>query len=200
MATNHISTSSFGGSSALMLGRIDLGVDHQSLVLQTRALDNLAFNPESQQALNAEAIDAVQTKFHAGKLVTLQEVTLIGTALREQIVVGLDPHGAPLEPPATQPETIDDDAPRIELSQVSVPAQPTLPSTTVASNPSSIFTDNQLINSWVIRHERTPPLSMPGDPELGLNDSQTRAVAMALGQNLSLIQGVRLSLRRRERC
>ena len=56
---------------------------------------------------------------------------------------------------------------------------------------SNVFTENQLINSWVQRHLRSPPLEMEGDPVLGLNEAQTRAVALALDNRLSLIQGVR---------
>ena len=40
---------------------------------------------------------------------------------------------------------------------------------------------------------RDDPMILPGDPELGLNASQTKAVAMAMGEKLSLIQGVSFS-------
>ena len=73
------------------------------------------------------------------------------------------------------------------------------PSSTIEEPPllprpieSDLFRDNQLIHSWMERYRRDDPLVLPGDPDLGLNASQTKAIAMALGDRLSLIQGVRL--------
>lgn len=57
-------------------------------------------------------------------------------------------------------------------------------------HPSPLLRQNQLINSWILRYQREDPIVLPGDPELGLNGSQTRAIAMALGEKMSLIQGV----------
>ncbi|BGP44197.1 hypothetical protein JCM10450v2_000006 [Rhodotorula kratochvilovae] len=54
---------------------------------------------------------------------------------------------------------------------------------------SDLLRGNQLINSWIERYQRDDPLELPGDPDLGLNASQTKAIAMALGEKLSLIQG-----------
>ncbi|WWC70009.1 uncharacterized protein I206_103953 [Kwoniella pini CBS 10737] len=53
-----------------------------------------------------------------------------------------------------------------------------------------ILAKNQLIQSWIERH-RGPgtPVKVEGDPHLGLNESQTRAIAMMLGERLSLVQG-----------
>lgn len=58
---------------------------------------------------------------------------------------------------------------------------------------SNLFTDNQLIRSWAVRHSTTPPLmTMPGDPPLGtLNPIQVKAIALALQHRMTLIQGVR---------
>ncbi|BEI82979.1 hypothetical protein CcaverHIS002_0308470 [Cutaneotrichosporon cavernicola] len=56
----------------------------------------------------------------------------------------------------------------------------------------SVEDDNKLIDSWTRRY-RTPagvkPLVVEGDPEIPLNDSQTRAIAMMLSERLSLVQG-----------
>lgn len=48
---------------------------------------------------------------------------------------------------------------------------------------------DQRVRSWCERYMRPDPLRIDGDPELGLNDAQTRAVAMMLGRALSLVQG-----------
>jgi hypothetical protein len=51
---------------------------------------------------------------------------------------------------------------------------------------------NQLVRSWVERYRRRDPLHLNGDPDLGLNNSQLRAVAASVGERVSVIQGVRL--------
>lgn len=53
------------------------------------------------------------------------------------------------------------------------------------------FKDDMRIQSWAQRHARTNPITMDGDPVLeGLNATQIRAVAMMIGERISLIQGV----------
>lgn len=115
--------------------------------------------------------------------------------MRELLVPSLDLR-APTKPlnleayedndsPTTQSSHLHTDVVEIDIANSTTATQ------TTASNPSSMFLDNQLIRSWIRRYERFDPIKMIGDPELGLNPSQTRAVAMALGEKLSLIQGVR---------
>lgn len=53
----------------------------------------------------------------------------------------------------------------------------------------SIFEQDAHIRSWYERYIRPNPLRLDGDPDLGLNDSQLRAVATMLSNRLSLIQG-----------
>lgn len=52
-----------------------------------------------------------------------------------------------------------------------------------------LFARDMLIRSWYERYAREDPLVLDGDPALGLNASQTRAVAMMLREPLSLVQG-----------
>ncbi|WFD19887.1 hypothetical protein MCAP1_002128 [Malassezia caprae] len=52
-----------------------------------------------------------------------------------------------------------------------------------------LFAQDQRIHSWCERYARARPLRMEGDPELGLNQSQLRAVAMMLRERVSLVQG-----------
>ncbi|WFD36212.1 hypothetical protein MCUN1_003089 [Malassezia cuniculi] len=51
-----------------------------------------------------------------------------------------------------------------------------------------LFRD-QRIRSWCERYMREDPIRIDGDPDLGLNAVQTRAVAMMIGRPLSLVQG-----------
>ena len=50
------------------------------------------------------------------------------------------------------------------------------------------------IMSWARRYSKEKPIIIEGDPDLGaLNSSQLRAVAMMVGERISLIQGVSTS-------
>ncbi|KAF8216269.1 P-loop containing nucleoside triphosphate hydrolase protein [Mycena galopus ATCC 62051] len=52
------------------------------------------------------------------------------------------------------------------------------------------FKDDQRIHSWVQRYSQPNPMVMDGDPPLKrLNATQIRAMALMIGQRLSLIQG-----------
>jgi len=52
-----------------------------------------------------------------------------------------------------------------------------------------LFAEDLRIRSWYERHARPAALRVEGDPELGLNASQTRAVATMLKERVSLVQG-----------
>ncbi|KAF9074542.1 P-loop containing nucleoside triphosphate hydrolase protein [Rhodocollybia butyracea] len=57
-----------------------------------------------------------------------------------------------------------------------------------------VFSDNMLIHSWATRYSNPNPVVIEGDPEFKeldrMNESQKRAMAMMIGQKISLIQGV----------
>ncbi|WWC89106.1 uncharacterized protein L201_004024 [Kwoniella dendrophila CBS 6074] len=54
----------------------------------------------------------------------------------------------------------------------------------------SILAKNQLIQSWTERYRHAgKPLKIEGDPDVGLNESQMRAIAMMLSERSSLVQG-----------
>ena len=172
--------------------RIDQGNDNTALKIQIRAIDNLYHDPLAQRLHNDTTTLAVQSGYLSGAYASTKQSSwaLQGTSLRELIVPELVD-----QPEGIQPvEEMEEDSPAAELSRLPIPALPIIDHETqnTTENPSTLFTENQLINSWIKRHDRKRPLTMPGDPELGLNESQTRAVAMALSQSLSLIQGVSL--------
>lgn len=52
-----------------------------------------------------------------------------------------------------------------------------------------VFSRDARIRSWYTRYAQPTPVVVEGDPALGLNPSQTRAVAMMLKEPLSLVQG-----------
>ncbi|KAG9019438.1 hypothetical protein FRB90_002261 [Tulasnella sp. 427] len=52
------------------------------------------------------------------------------------------------------------------------------------------FSENHMIQSWAQRHVQSNPITVPGDPVLkDLNESQVKAMAMMIGNKISLIQG-----------
>ncbi|KAG8962067.1 hypothetical protein FRC05_005536 [Tulasnella sp. 425] len=52
------------------------------------------------------------------------------------------------------------------------------------------FSDDRLIQSWAQRHIQASPITVPGDPILkDLNESQVKAMALMIGNKISLIQG-----------
>lgn len=53
------------------------------------------------------------------------------------------------------------------------------------------FKDDMRIQSWAKRFAEVNPVRVEGDPVLtGLNAAQTRAMAMMIGERISLVQGV----------
>ncbi|KAJ6491433.1 P-loop containing nucleoside triphosphate hydrolase protein [Mycena vitilis] len=59
-----------------------------------------------------------------------------------------------------------------------------------AADTHGAFKDDQVIHSWAQRYSQPVPLVLEGDPPLdGLNATQIRAMALMIGQRLSLIQG-----------
>ena len=110
----------------------------------------------------------------------VEQTILNGTTLRDKFLRAFQEDFVPFDPssssstPALRPTDID---------------ATTLPSSHLDQGAAGILERNQLIQSWTRRH-RARVLRMEGDPELGLNQSQTRAIAMMLSERLSLVQGV----------
>ena len=53
------------------------------------------------------------------------------------------------------------------------------------------FSDDPRISSWARRYRSEIPQVEEGDPQLPLNPTQVRAIALMLSERLSLVQGVR---------
>ncbi|GAA6021532.1 hypothetical protein JCM11491_006473 [Sporobolomyces phaffii] len=178
--------------------QIDIGLDESSYALQEQAINNLYFDPARQRTRNGSHVQSAQQALSDGLTTLLREWTLQGTDLRELIVPRMDKGvGDPVMPIRDVDEDLLDDSPTAELARLPLPESLLTPDLTLkpqtgsstALHPSDLITQNQLINSWVQRHMRDDPMELPGDPDLGLNPSQTKAVAMAIGEKLSLIQG-----------
>lgn len=53
-----------------------------------------------------------------------------------------------------------------------------------------VFRDDMRIQSWARRYAMMNPVRVEGDPILPLNPTQIRAIAMMIGETISLVQGV----------
>ncbi|GAA5936152.1 hypothetical protein JCM10213_004695 [Rhodosporidiobolus nylandii] len=172
--------------------QIDIGLDTTAYALQEAALENLYLDPSRQRQRNAEHVQHAQQVFRQSSVApSLREWTLQGTELRELLVPPLPAGGAAAEKKEKTPaaELASLPSPPASLLELDLALPAHLTTAGEALHPSDLLRSNQLINSWIRRYSREEPLVMPGDPDLGLNGSQMRAIAMALGERLSLIQG-----------
>ncbi|KAM0747776.1 P-loop containing nucleoside triphosphate hydrolase protein [Meredithblackwellia eburnea MCA 4105] len=171
--------------------QIDLGLDDSAYAIQEIALENLYYDPAHQRKHNQLHVLSAQQAHLNGTTSTLREWTLQGTELRELLVPDLNESMTALPSEPSTSSALGKSHPLVELSHLQLPSVPTIrgPRSEEPANPTTLLRDNQMINSWIKRHSRDRPLTIPGDPDLGLNESQTKAVAMALGERLSLIQG-----------
>ena len=109
------------------------------------------------------------------------ELVLLGTHLRDVILRSFSPSDGNHEP---KPFQAPDDA--------SYAAHGALDhSWKIGGEHKGIFKDDMRIQSWAKRYSRVNPIRVEGDPDLqGLNATQVRAVAMMVGERISLIHGV----------
>jgi len=74
-----------------------------------------------------------------------------------------------------------------DLAPTDVDATP-IP-THITSSGQGILARDQLIQSWARRYRGPKALKIEGDPDIQLNSSQLRAMAMMLSERISLVQG-----------
>lgn len=157
------------------LYRLDVGYDDTSYRRMEEALRKLPLNAEDQRRTNL----AISQGPHERS----RDILIQGTEVRDAVLQGFA-------------QTYTDHS----INMQTMPAAP------VSHN--SIFLKDQWIASWAKRHSRKIPMQvdilvpsqivadilahsrMDGDPDLGLDESQLRAVANALANSTMLIQGV----------
>jgi hypothetical protein len=113
------------------------------------------------------------------------ELVLLGTHLRDVFLRSFSPSDGVYEP---KPFQAADDASYAAHDILDHPAQ-------IGAEQGGIFGDDMRIQSWARRYSRVNPVRVEGDPELqGLNGTQIRAIAMMVGERITLIHGVRRGL------
>ncbi|KAJ6542591.1 P-loop containing nucleoside triphosphate hydrolase protein [Mycena capillaripes] len=146
--------------------RIDVG---RSNIVYTRMRDAIGNLNHDPQQLEAAAMSADR------------ELILQGTHLRDILLRSSQPVA---EEEVTEEDALQPDSAAFVADEGLAQEESTVPDTHGA------FKDDQRIHSWAQRYSQPKPLVMEGDPPLdGLNATQIRAMAMMVGQRLSLIQG-----------
>jgi len=111
-----------------------------------------------------------------------RQFILHGTHLRDVLLRSFSPESRSLHAPLQPPDEVAY-VPRGTLEHESREAR----------DHGGAFREDMCIQSWARRYSRMDPLVIDGDPVLaGLNATQIRALAMMVGERISLVQGVRV--------
>ncbi|KAF9460474.1 P-loop containing nucleoside triphosphate hydrolase protein [Collybia nuda] len=145
--------------------RIDVGRSNVIFERMRTAISHFHRDPQLQE----EAISAPD-----------RQLILQGTHLRDVILRTFQP---PNKPRAHTP--LQSPSERTNLPQENLEH-----TTQTVDDNLGIFKNDMRIQSWAKRYSRPYPLAMEGDPILeGLNSTQIRALALMIGQRISLVQG-----------
>jgi hypothetical protein len=167
------------------------------------AIASLHLNPSDQLATASDPWSSNRPK----------ETILQGTQLRDVLLRAFsptpgehhepralqDPDDASYPPAGHATLSPDAEAPVDENAPDHAPHEPVIASKSASTSSATAmprklegaFMNDQLIQSWARRYARSNPVRIEGDPVLPLNEAQTRAVAMMIGERASLVQGVR---------
>jgi hypothetical protein len=121
----------------------------------------------------------------------IDQTVLQGTNLRDKTLRAFQEDFVPYDTSASLRIGARLPLPR-ELHPGDIDATP-LPPPHPFSEPSGVLARNEMIASWTKRYradDGRPQVRVEGDPEVPLNPTQMRAIAMMLSERLSLVQGV----------
>jgi hypothetical protein len=148
--------------------RLDVGRSNIAYERMRTAIAHLHHDPQQQEEAD---------------ILTDRQLILQGTHLRDVLLRTFDPSA---DPHAHVPLQAAD--------EVAYPTHEALEHKgTMASELSDMgaFKDDIRIQSWARRYAELDPVVVEGDPVLeGLNSTQRRAIALMIGQRISLVQGV----------
>ena len=192
--------------------RLDVGLNDWSLKQQLKAIEALNQNPyemdqtdypssDTTKEIHARDDDSAGGRPFSRHVHEAKQTILNGTTLRDKLLRAFQGDFIPYDSHPSSADELQDQAvipPPVLLKPSDVDAT-AVPPLRIQSEMSGILSQNQLIYSWTRRH-RAAHLPMNGDPEMELNPSQTRAIAMMLSERLSLVQGVSPACKVCDRC
>lgn len=144
------------------------------LLIHLLRLDLWSSDISSQRMLQAIESLNLDPAMQETKSIGRKEMILQGTRLRDQLLKSFDQDLEFDEALAAQEERLT--------------GQQTIP--LLRDTEAGAFAGNQIIQSWATRYQESNPIVIDGDPVIGLNESQVKAMAMMIGKRLSLVQGV----------
>ncbi|RXK38247.1 hypothetical protein M231_04419 [Tremella mesenterica] len=193
--------------------RLDIGMSDWALVRQMEAMDSLVLDPFSQDMagfpLPPTTTDlhpdgtthSFQNKFeddiaaahsesirHRDK----DEFILRGSATRDLILRAFQQDYTPYESSSSSINATHNPVPDTKEMKPDDIDATSVPSIHTDQTSDTLLSRNALIKSWTTRYRvdhGKEPLKIEGDPEIPLNPSQIRAIAMMLSERLSLVQG-----------
>ena len=146
------------------LWRVDVGLSNIVFDRMRGAIARLSQDPRAQEDDRAPE----------------RQYILQGTHLRDVLLHSFSPHSASLHEPLQAPDDV-----------AYVPRETLEHRSREGRAHGGAFEDDMRIHSWAQRYARAHPIEMDGDPALeGLNPTQIRAIAMMVGERISLVQGV----------
>lgn len=147
------------------LWRVDVGLSNIVFDRMRAAIARLSQDPRAQE--DDRAPD--------------RQYILQGTHLRDVLLHSFSPQSASLHEPLQAPDDVAY-VPRETLEHRSREGR---------AHGGGAFEDDMRIHSWAQRYARAHPIEMDSDPALeGLNPTQIRAIAVMVGERISLVQGV----------
>jgi hypothetical protein len=165
----------FGGVSLSLVSfspntstRLDVGHSNITYHRMRAAISHLHHDPHLQE-LSSHVPD--------------RQIVLQGTYLRDVLLRTFSKSTPSTHVPLQEPDEISY-VPRETLEHVG----------RMVGDNAGAFKDDLRIMSWARRYCRVKPIQVEGDPVLeGLNATQVRAIAMMIGERISLVQGVNIS-------
>lgn len=145
--------------------RLDLGRSNIIFERMRTAITHLNHDPEALEADQGPD----------------RQYIMQGTHLRDVLLQSFSPTSASLHQPLQAPDEVE------YVSRDMLEHQ-----NRDGRDRGGAFKDDMRIQSWARRYAQKVPVKIDGDPVLdGLNSTQIRAVAMMIGERISLVQGVR---------
>ncbi|KAL4077685.1 P-loop containing nucleoside triphosphate hydrolase protein [Scleroderma citrinum] len=144
------------------LWRVDVGLSNIVFDRMRAAIARLSQDPSTQEHCAPD-----------------RQYILQGTHIRDILLHSFSPRSESLHEPLQAPDDVEY-VPRERLEHRSRELR----------DHSGAFKDDMRIQSWASRYARNDPIQIDGDPPLvDLNPTQVRAIAMMLGERISLVQG-----------